>query len=56
MKGNAALNRVFVSFPQLNRLVTTTNLIDKKTHMRELLFVTSFQLNQLSKLKTKELG
>lgn len=56
MKGNAALNRVFVSFPQLNRLVTTTNFIDKKTHMRELLFVTSFQLNQLSKLKTKELG
>ena len=56
MKGNAALNRVFVSFPQLNRLVTTTNFIDKKTYMRELLFVTSFQLNQLSKLKTKELG
>ena len=56
MKGNAALNRVFVSFPQLNRLVTTTNFIDKKTHMRELLFATSFQLNQLSKLKTKELG
>lgn len=56
MKGNAALNRVFVSFPQLNRLVTTTNFIDKKAHVRELLFVTSFQLNQLSKLKTKELG
>ena len=56
MKGNAALNRVFVSFPQLNRLVTTTNFIDKKTHMREPLYVTSFQLNQLSKLKTKELG
>ena len=56
MKGNTALNRAFISFPQLNRLVTTTNFIDKKTHMRELLFVTSFQLNQLSKLKTKELG
>ena len=56
MKGKAALNRVFVSFPQLNRLVTTTNFIDEKTHMREPLFVTSFQFNQLSKLKTKELG
>jgi len=56
MKGKAALNRAFVSFPQLNRLVTTTNFIDKKTHMGELLFATSFQLNQLSKLKTKELG
>lgn len=56
MKGNAALNRVFVSFPQLNRLVTTTNFIDKKTHKRELLFTKNFQLNQLSKLKTKELG
>lgn len=56
MKGNTALNRAFISFPQLNRLVTTTNFIDKKTHMRELLFATSFQLNQLSKLKTKELG
>ena len=56
MKGKAALNRAFVSFPQLNRLVTTTNFIDKKTHMRELFFTTSFQSNQLSKLKTKELG
>jgi len=56
MKGKAALNRAFVSFPQLNRLVTTTNFIDKKAHVRELLFVTSFQSNQLSKLKTKELG
>ncbi len=56
MKGNTALNRAFISFPQLNRLVTTTNFIDKKTHMRELLFATSFQSNQLSKLKTKELG
>ena len=56
MKGNTALNRAFLSFPQLNRLVTTTNFIDKKTHMREPLFATSFQLNQLSKLKTKELG
>ena len=56
MKGNTALNRAFISFPQLNRLVTATNSIDKKTHMRELFFTTSFQLNQLSKLKTKELG
>jgi len=56
MKANAALNRAFISFPQLNNLATTTNFIDKKTHMRELLFVTSFQLNQLSKTKTKELG
>ena len=56
MKGNTALNRAFVSFPQSNRLVTTTNFIDKKTHMRELLFATSFQLNQLSKSRTKELG
>ena len=56
MKGKAALNRAFVSFPQLNRLVTTTNFIDRKTHMGEPLFVTSFQSNQLSKLTTKELG
>ena len=56
MKANAALNRAFISFPQVSRLVTTTNFIDKKTHMRELLFETSFQLNQLSKTKTKELG
>jgi hypothetical protein len=56
MKGNAALNRAFISFPQLNRLVTTTNFIDKKSHIRELLHKTSFQLNQLSKVKTKELG
>jgi hypothetical protein len=56
MKGKAALNRVFVSFPQLNRLVTTTNFIDKKAHVRELHFTKNFQLNQLSKLKTKELG
>ena len=56
MKGKAALNRAFVSFPQFKHLVTTTNFIDKKTHMRELFFTTSFQLNQLSKLKTKELG
>ena len=56
MKINAALNRAFISFPQLSRLVTTTNFIDKKTHVREPLFATSFQSNQLSKLKTKELG
>jgi hypothetical protein len=56
MKANAASNRAFVSFPQLSRLVTTTNFIDKKTRVREPLFVTSFQLNQLSKVKTKELG
>jgi len=56
MKANAALSRVFVSFPQLNRLVTTTNFINKKSHVREPLFITSFQLNQLSKVKTKELG
>ena len=56
MKANAALNRAFIYFPQLNSLATTTNFIDKKTHMREQLFVTGFQLNQLSKTKTKELG
>jgi hypothetical protein len=56
MKANAALNRAFISFPQLNRLVTTANSINKKSHVREPLFVTSFQLNQLSKVKTKELG
>ena len=56
MKGNAGLNRAFISFPQLNRLVTTTNFIDKKTRVGEPLFMTSFQLNQLSKVKTKELG
>ena len=56
MKGNTALNCAFISFPQLNRLVTTTNFINKKSHVREPLFITSFQLNQLSKVKTKELG
>ena len=56
MKANAALNRAFISFPQLNRLVTTTNFINKKSRVREPLFMTSFQLNQLSKVKTKELG
>jgi len=56
MKANAALNRVYISFPQVSRLVTTTNFIDKKAHMREPLSITSFQLNKLSKVKTKELG
>jgi len=56
MKGNAALSRAFISFPQLNSLVTTTNFIDKKFRVREPLSITSFQLNQLSKVKTKELG
>ena len=56
MKGKAALSRAFVSFPQLNRLVTTTNFIDKKSHLREQLLLASFQINQLSKVKTKELG
>jgi len=56
MQVNAALNRVFISFPQLNSLVITTNFIDKKSRVREPLFKTNFQLNQLSKVKTKELG
>ena len=56
MKVNAALNRAFISFPQLSSLVTTTNFIDKKSRVREPLFKTNFQLNQLSKTKAKELG
>ena len=56
MKGNVALNCVFLSFPQLNRLVTTTNFIDKKSHLREQILIRSFKSNQLSKVKTKELG
>jgi hypothetical protein len=56
MKINTALNRAFISFPQLSRLVTTTNFIGKKSHVREPLSITSLQLNQLSKVKTKELG
>lgn len=56
MKGNTALNRAFTSFPQLNRLVTTTNFIDKKSHLREQNLIRGFDLNQLSKVKTKELG
>ena len=56
MKGNTALNRAFLSFPQLNRLVTTTNFIDKKSHLREQILVRQFKPNQLSKVKTKELG
>ena len=56
MKGNTALNRAFIFFPQLNRLVTTTNFIDKKSHLREQILIRSFKSNQLSKVKTKELG
>ena len=56
MKGNTALNRAFISFPQLNRLVTTTNSIDKKSHLREQVLIRQFKPNQLSKLKMKELG
>ena len=56
MKGNTALNRAFISFPQLNRLVTTTNFTDKKSHLKEQILIRSFKSNQLSKVKTKELG
>ena len=56
MKGNTALNCAFISFPQLNRLVTTTNSIDKKSHLREQILIRSFKSNQPSKVKTKELG
>ena len=56
MKGNTALNCAFISFPQLNRLVTTTNSIDKKSHLREQVLIRQFKPNQLSKLKMKELG
>ena len=56
MKGKAALNRVFLFFPQLNRLVTTTNSIDKKFDLREQAVIRLFKSNQLSKVKTKELG
>jgi hypothetical protein len=56
MKGNTALNCAFLSFPQLNRLVTTTNFIDKKSHLKEQILIRSFKSNQLSKVKTKELG
>ena len=56
MKGNTALNRAFLSFPQLNRLVTTTNSIDKKSHLREQVLIRQFRPNQLSKVKMKELG
>ena len=56
MKGNTALNRAFLSFPQLNRLVTTTNFIDKKSHLREQILISQFKPNQLSKVKMKELG
>jgi hypothetical protein len=56
MKGKAALNCAFLSFPQLNCLVTTTNFIDKKSHLREQILVVSFNANQLSKVNTKELG
>jgi len=56
MKGKAALNRVFLFFPQLNRLVTTTNSIDKKFDLREQTLLRRFKSNQLSKAKTKELG
>jgi hypothetical protein len=56
MKGIMALNCVFLSFPQLNRLVTTTNFIDKKSHLREQILIRQFKPNQLSKVKTKELG
>jgi len=50
------LNCVFLSFPQLNRLVTTTNFIDKKSHLREQVLIRQFKPNQLSKVKMKELG
>jgi hypothetical protein len=56
MKGNTALNRAFLSFPQLSRLVTTTNFIDKKSHLGEQILIRSFKSNRLSKVKTKELG
>lgn len=56
MKVKAALNRVFLFFPQLNRLVTTTNSIDKKFDLREQTLLRRFKSNQLSKAKTKELG
>ncbi len=56
MKGNTALNCVFLSFPQLNRLVTTTNSIDKKSHLGEQILIRQFKPNQLSKVKMKELG
>ena len=56
MKGNTALNRAFLSFPQLNRLVTTTNFIDKKSRLREQILISQFKPNQLSKVNTKELG
>ena len=56
MKGNVALNCVFLSFPQLNRLVTTTNFIDKKSRLREQILISQFKPNQLSKVNTKELG
>ena len=56
MKGNTALNCAFLSFPQLNRLVTTTNSIDKKSHLRERVLIRQFKPNQLSKVKMKELG
>ena len=51
MKGNTALNCAFLSFPQLNRLVTTTNSIDKKFHLREQILIRSFKSNQPSKIK-----
>ena len=56
MKGNTALNCVFLSFPQLNLLVTTTNSIDKESHLREQVLIRQFKPNQLPKLKMKELG
>ena len=56
MKGNTALNCAFLFFPQLNRLVTTTNSIDKKSHLREQILIRQFKPNQLSKVKMKELG
>jgi hypothetical protein len=56
MKGNTALNCAFLYFPQFNRLVTTTNSIDKKSHLREQILIRQFKPNQLSKVKTKELG
>ena len=56
MKCNTALNRAFLSFPQLNRLVTTTNFIDKEFHLGEQVLIRQFKVNQLSNLKTKELG
>jgi len=56
VKSKTALNWTFLSFPQLNRLVTTTNLMDKKTHQRELFYMDTFKTIQLSKTKIKELG